>query len=426
MVAKFEKTETNKGIVTFEIPVEEVKKGLDAAFKKVQKKIAVPGFRKGKVPRQIFNNMYGEAALYEDALNALLPVHLRKAIDAVEADIVAEPKIDIQSMEAGQPWVLTAELTLKPEVKLGQYKELTVEKQDVTVSDDEVKAELEKRRQGLAELVVKEGSAILGDTTVIDFEGFLGEEAFEGGKGENYSLELGSNSFIPGFEDQLVGSKAGDEVEVSVTFPETYHAEKLAGQPAIFKVKVHEVKAKEVPALDDEFAKDVDEEVETLAELEAKIRKTLEEAKEVEARENIEDSALRQAVANAEIVDLPQVMVNEETDRQVQHALNNLRRQGINEDLYFQITGTTPEQMRAQFAEEAELRTKTNLVLEAIVKAEDLQVSAEEIEAEVADLASQYNMEPKQVRQFVSEEMLSTDIRMKKAMHLIVDTAKEA
>lgn len=426
MVAKFEKTETNKGIVTFEIPVEEVKKGLDAAFKKVQKKIAVPGFRKGKVPRQIFNNMYGEAALYEDALNVLLPVHLRKAIDAVEADIVAEPKIDIQSMEVGQPWVLTAELTLKPEVKLGQYKELTVEKQDVTVSDDEVKAELEKRRQGLAELVVKEGSAILGDTTVIDFEGFLGEEAFEGGKGENYSLELGSNSFILGFEDQLVGSKAGDEVEVSVTFPETYHAEKLAGQPAIFKVKVHEVKAKEVPALDDEFAKDVDEEVETLAELEAKIRKTLEEAKEVEARENIEDSALRQAVANAEIVDLPQVMVDEETDRQVQHALNNLRRQGINEDLYFQITGTTPEQMRAQFAEEAELRTKTNLVLEAIVKAEDLQVSAEEIEAEVADLASQYNMEPKQVRQFVSEEMLSTDIRMKKAMHLIVDTAKEA
>ena len=426
MVAKFEKTEANKGIVTFEIPVEEVKKGLDAAFKKVQKKIAVPGFRKGKVPRQIFNNMYGEAALYEDALNVLLPIHLRKAIDEVEADIVAEPKIDIQSMEVGQPWVLTAELTLKPEVKLGQYKELTVEKQDVTVSDEDVKAELEKRRQGLAELVVKEGSAILGDTTVIDFEGFLGEEAFEGGKGENYSLELGSNSFIPGFEDQLVGSKAGDEVEVSVTFPETYHAEKLAGQPAIFKVKVHEVKAKEVPALDDEFAKDVDEEVETLAELEAKIRTKLEEAKQVEARENIEDAALRQAVANAEIVDLPQVMVDEETDRQVQHALNNLRRQGINEDLYFQITGTTPEQMRAQFAEEAELRTKTNLVLEAIVKAEDLQVSAEEIEAEVAELAAQYNMEPKQVRQFVSEEMLSTDIRMKKAMHLIVDTAKEA
>ncbi|MCW6653317.1 trigger factor [Aerococcaceae bacterium NML210727] len=425
MTTKFEKSTANTGVLTFEIPVEDVKKGLDVAFKKVQKRVAVPGFRKGKVPRQVFNNVYGEGALYEEALNYLLPTALSTAVKEAELELVAEPKIDIQSLEKGQPWVLTAEVTLKPEVKLGEYKNLTVEKQDRTISDEDVKAELESRRARLAELVVKESAAELGDTTVIDFEGFLGEEAFEGGKGENYSLELGSGSFIPGFEDQLVGVKAGDEVEVKVTFPETYHAENLAGQEATFNVKVHEVKAKEMPELDDEFAKDADEEVETLAELENKIRVQLEESKVAAAKEIVEDLALRQAVGNAEIVDLPQVMIEEEINRQVSHFLNNLKRQGINEDLYFQITGSNPEALRAQYAEEAELRTKTNLVLEAIVKAEALTVTDSEIEAEVADLAKQYNMDPEQVKRFVTGDMLTSDIKMKKAMSLIVDTAVE-
>ncbi|MCW6675216.1 trigger factor [Aerococcaceae bacterium NML171108] len=425
MTTKFEKSTANTGVLTFEIPVEDVKKGLDVAFKKVQKRVAVPGFRKGKVPRQVFNNVYGEGALYEEALNYLLPTALSTAVKEAELELVAEPKIDIQSLEKGQPWVLTAEVTLKPEVKLGEYKNLTVEKQDRTISDEDVKAELESRRARLAELVVKESAAELGDTTVIDFEGFLGEEAFEGGKGENYSLELGSGSFIPGFEDQLVGVKAGDEVEVKVTFPETYHTENLAGQEATFNVKVHEVKAKEMPELDDEFAKDADEEVETLAELENKIRVQLEESKVAAAKEIVEDLALRQAVGNAEIVDLPQVMIEEEINRQVSHFLNNLKRQGINEDLYFQITGSNPEALRAQYAEEAELRTKTNLVLEAIVKAEALTVTDSEIEAEVADLAKQYNMDPEQVKRFVTGDMLTSDIKMKKAMSLIVDTAVE-
>ncbi|MCW6667307.1 trigger factor [Aerococcaceae bacterium NML190938] len=425
MTTKFEKSTANTGVLTFEIPVEDVKKGLDVAFKKVQKRVAVPGFRKGKVPRQVFNNVYGEGALYEEALNYLLPTALSTAVKEAELELVAEPKIDIQSLEKGQPWVLTAEVTLKPEVKLGEYKNLTVEKQDRTISDEDVKAELESRRARLAELVVKESAAELGDTTVIDFEGFLGEEAFEGGKGENYSLELGSGSFIPGFEDQLVGVKAGDEVEVKVTFPETYHTENLAGQEATFNVKVHEVKAKEMPELDDEFAKDADEEVETLAELENKIRVQLEESKVAAAKEIVEDLALRQAVGNAEIVDLPQVMIEEEINRQVSHFLNNLKRQGINEDLYFQITGSNPEALRAQYAEEAELRTKTNLVLEAIVKAEALTVTDSEIEAEVADLAKQYNMDPEQVKRFVTVDMLTSDIKMKKAMSLIVDTAVE-
>ena len=302
---------------------------------------------------------------------------------------------------------------------------LTVEKQNREVSDEDVKSELEARREKLAELVVKETEAQSGDTVVIDFEGFLNEEAFAGGKGENHSLELGSNSFIPGFEDQLIGSKAGDELEVNVTFPETYHAENLAGQPAVFKVKVHEVKAKELPELDDEFAKDADSEVESLAELENKIRVQLTESKENAAKEIVEDLALRQAVANAEIVDLPQVMVDEEVNRQLSHFMNNLKRQGINEELYFQITGTNADDLRAQYAEEAELRTKTNLVLEAIVKAENLQVTETELEAEVADLAKQYNMEPEQVKRFVTNEMLSSDIKMKKAMALIVDSAVE-
>ncbi|MBF6625589.1 trigger factor [Tuanshanicoccus lijuaniae] len=425
MTTNFEKTSVNEGVLTFEIPVEDVKAGLDIAFKKVQKRISVPGFRKGKVPRKIFDNVYGEAALYEDTLNALLPAAYERAVKEADINVVTQPKIDIDSMEKGQPWVLKANVTLKPEVKLGEYKNLTVEKQDTTVTDEDVKADIEAKRKRLAELVVKEDAAENGDTVVIDFEGFLGEEAFEGGKGENHSLELGSNSFIPGFEDQLVGVKAGEEKDVNVTFPEEYHAEALAGKEATFKVKVHEVKALELPELDDEFAKDVDEEVETLAELENKVRVQLTESKEAAAKEMKDDLAIRQAVENAEIVELPHEMVHEEIHRQMDHFLNNLKRQGIDEQLYYQITGTTSADLHDQFGEEAELRTKTNLVLEAIVEAEDLQVSDDEIEKEVAELATQYNMTSEQVKQFVSTDMLTSDIKLKKAMELIVSTAEE-
>lgn len=423
MTTNFEKTSVNEGVLTFEIPVEEVKVGLDKAFKRVQKSISVPGFRKGKVPRQVFNNVYGEAALYEDALNAVLPTAYEKAVKEAELDVVTQPQIDIKSMEKGQPWVLTAKVTLKPEVKLGEYKNLEVEKQDVTVTDEDVKNDIEAKRKRLAELVVKEDAAVSGDTVVIDFEGFIGEEAFEGGKGENHSLELGSNSFIPGFEDQLVGTKAGDAKEVVVTFPEEYHSEELAGKEGTFKVTVHEVKEMVLPELDDEFAKDVDDSVETLADLEAKVREELTASKEAAAKEIVEDLAIRQAVENAEIVELPHEMVHEEIHRQMDHFLNNLKRQGINEDLYFQITGSSKADLHDQFGEEAELRTKTNLVLEAIVANEDLEVTDEDIEKEVSELAAQYNMTPEQVKQFVSTDMLSSDIKLKKAMELIVSTA---
>lgn len=423
MTTNFEKTSVNEGILTFEIPVEDIKEGLDKAFKRVQKNITVPGFRKGKVPRQVFNNVYGESALYEEVLNSTLPKAYESAVKEAELDVVTQPVIDVKSMEKGQPWVLTAKVTLKPEVKLGEYKNLEVEKQDTTVTDEDVNNEIESKRKSLAELVVKEDAAESGDTVVIDFEGFVGDEAFEGGKGENHSLELGSNSFIPGFEDQLVGVKPGDEKDVVVTFPEEYHAEDLAGKEATFKVKVHEVKALQLPELDDEFAKDADDSVETLAELENKIRVDLTESKEAAAKEIVEDLAIRKAVENAEIVELPYEMVHEEIHRQMDHFLNNLKRQGIDKELYFQITGSSEADLHDQFGEEAELRTKTNLVLEAIVENEDLTVTEEEIENEVNELATQYQMSADQVKQFVSNDMLTSDIKLKKAMELIVSTA---
>ncbi|MGF3075678.1 trigger factor [Facklamia sp. P12955] len=425
MTTKFEKSSINEGVLTFEIPVEDINKGLDKAYNKVRKNISVPGFRKGKVPRQIFNNVYGEASLYEEVLNQLIPGAYQQAVEEAEIEAVTQPEIDIESMEKGKPWVITAKVTLKPEVKLGEYKALTVEKQDRQVSDEDVEKRLEEKRQQLAELVVKEDAAVEGDTVVIDYEGFRDGEPFEGGKGENHSLELGSNSFIPGFEDQLVGAKPGDDVEVKVTFPEEYHAEELAGQDAMFKVRVHEVKAKELPEFDDEFAKDADDEVESLDELRNKVRVQLEEEKEKQAKEVIEDLALRQAVENAEIVEMPEAMVHEEIHRQMDHFLNNLKRQGINEDLYYQISGSSREDLHEQFAEEADLRTKTNLVLEAIVAKEKIDVNEEEVNKEIELLASQYGMPTDQVKQYVTEDMLKSDIRLKKAMSLIVDSVEE-
>lgn len=312
MTAKWEKTGTNDGVLTFTIAQAEIQKGLTTAFNKVKGNLNVPGFRKGKVSRQVFNRMYGEEALYEDALNAVLPEAYEAAVKEAGIDPVAQPKIDVDSMEKGQDWVIKAEVTVKPEVKLGDYKDLTVEKQDREVTEEDVDARIKREQEAQAELVIKEDEAAEnGDTVVIDFEGFLGEETFEGGKGENYSLELGSNSFIPGFEEQLVGTKAGDSKDVTVTFPEDYQAEDLAGKEAVFKVTVHEVKAKELPELDDEFAKDVDDSVESLAELKEKYRAELTETKEKAAEDAKDEAAIRQAVENAEIVELPHSMVHD-------------------------------------------------------------------------------------------------------------------
>ncbi|SDK61817.1 trigger factor [Alkalibacterium thalassium] len=425
METNFEKTGATTGRLEFTIDQETVQKGLDKTFKKVQKNLNVPGFRKGRVPRRIFNQMYGEAALYEDTLNDLLPAAYSKAVQEAGIEPVAQPNIDIKSVEKNQDWELIAEVTLKPEVELGQYKEIEVTKQDRNVSEEDVDAALDRRRESLAELTIKEDAAEEGDTVVIDYEGFVGDEAFEGGKGENHSLVLGSNSFIPGFEDQLVGVKAGDEKDVTVTFPEEYHSDELAGKEAVFKVKVHEVKVKELPELDDEFVKDLDEDVETVDELKEKIRKELEESKTTAADDARDDEAIRKAVENAKIEEIPHEMAHEEVHRQMDMFLNNLKQQGISPEMYYQMTNSTEEDLHKQFEGDAEFNVRTNLVLEAIVAAENLVATEEDMEKEISDLAKQYNMPEDQVRSVLSPELLNRDISLKKAIDLITSTAKE-
>lgn len=425
MSVSFENTATNRGVVTFTIGQDKIQPALDQAFNKVKKNLNVPGFRKGHMPRAVFNQKFGEEALYDDALNAILPAAYEAAIAELDLDVVAQPKIDVKSIEKGQDWTLTAEVVTKPEVKLGAYKDLEVSVEaSKEVTDEEVDAKLENERRNLAELVVKEGAAENGDTVVIDFVGSVDGVEFDGGKGENHSLELGSGQFIPGFEDQLVGAKAGDEVEVKVTFPEDYQASDLAGKAAVFVTKVNEVKAKEVPALDDELAKDLDDEVETLDELKAKYRKELEAAKEIAYDDAVEGAALDLAVENAEIVELPAEMVEDEVHRAMNEFMGNMQRQGISPEMYFQITGTTQEDLHKQYEADADKRVKTNLVIEAVAAAEGFDATEEEIQKEINDLAAEYNMEVSQVSALLSPEMLKHDITMKKAVEVITRDRK--
>lgn len=425
MSVSFENKETNRGVLTFTIGQDQIKPALDRAFNAVKKNIAVPGFRKGHIPRPVFNQRFGEESLYQDVLNALLPAAYEAAVKEAGLEVVAQPKIDVTSMEKGQEWVITAEVVTKPEVKLGAYKDLEVSVEvSKEVTDAEVDERIERERNNLAELVLKDGAAAEGDTVVIDFVGSVDGVEFDGGKGDNFSLGLGSGQFIPGFEDQLVGHSAGETVDVVVTFPEDYQAADLAGKEAKFVTTIHEVKEKEVPALDDELAKDIDEEVETLAELKEKYRKELAEAKETAYNDAVEAAAIDLAVENAEIVDLPEEMIHEEVHRAVNEFLGNMQRQGISPDMYFQITGTTQEDLHKQYEADAAARTKTNLVVEAVAKAEGFEASAEEVEAEITSLATDYNMEADRVRQLLSEEMLKHDIAVKKAVEVITSTAK--
>ena len=427
MSAKWERdSDASKGTLTFEIDVDTINKGIDEAFVETRKKITVPGFRKGRVPRQIFNQMYGEESLYQDALNKVLPDAYNEAVKETNIQPVDQPKIDIKSMEKGQPWVLTAEVDVMPEVKLGEYKGMEVPAQDTTVTDADVDDALETKRQQQAELVLKEDKpAEKGDTVVIDYKGSVDGEEFDGGSAENYSLELGSGSFIPGFEDQLIGHNADEDVDVNVTFPEDYHAKNLAGKDALFKVKIHEIKEKQLPELDDDFAKDVDEDVDTLAELKEKTKKQLQEEKDNQAKAAIEDAAINKAVANAEIQDIPQAMLDDHTNRQMQQYLAGMQQQGISPQMYFQITGTKEEDLKKQFANDAAQRVKTNLVLEAIVDDANLDATDEEIAKEISDLAKQYGMEEDAVKKALSKDMLMHDIKIRKAVDLVADSAKQ-
>jgi trigger factor len=430
MSAKWEKLEGNQGVLTVEVEASEVDTALDQAFKKVVKKVNVPGFRKGKMPRRLFEQRFGVESLYQDALDILLPKAYGDAVQEAGIEPVDRPEVDIEKMEQGSNLVFTAKVIVKPEVKLGEYKDLEVEKVETEVTDEDVQKELTSLQEQQAELVVKEeGTVENGDTVNIDFEGFVDGEAFEGGKAENYSLEIGSGSFIPGFEEQLVGEKSGEEKDVNVTFPEEYHAEELAGKPAVFKVKIHDIKSKQLPELNDEFAKEAEGDAETLEDLKKELRTKLEESKKQEAENKTRETVIEKASENAEI-EIPEAMVNTELDRMVQEFGQRLQMQGMNLDLYYQFSGTSEEALREQMKEDAQKRVRTNLVLEAIVEAENIEVSEEEIDAELSKMAEMYKMEVEQIKQMLAmqggNDAVAADLKVRKAIDFLVENSKTA
>ena len=425
MSAKWEKHEGNTGTLTIEVPAEQVNAGLDKAFKKVVKEINVPGFRKGKMPRQMFEQRFGTESLYQDALDFILPDAYANAVEEAGINPVDRPEIDIETMEKNKPLVFTAKVTVKPEVQLGEYKGLEVSQQDAEVTDEEIENQLKENQERLAELAVKEDEAIVeGDTAIINFEGFVDGEPFEGGQGEDYSLEIGSNSFIPGFESQLVGAKSGEEKEVEVTFPEEYHAAELAGKAATFKVKINEVKSKELPELNDDFAKEIDPEVEGLDALRTKMKETLTAEKKTNADAQLRDELVQKAAENATI-DIPQAMVDSETDRMMSDFEQRLTQQGMNLDLYFQFSGQDEAALREQMKTDAETRVRVSLVLEAIAAAENMEVSSADIDAELEKMSSQFNMDLEQIKTALGgTEMLENDLRMQNTVEFLVENAK--
>ncbi|WP_077621328.1 trigger factor [Sediminibacillus massiliensis] len=426
MSAKWEKQEGNQGLLTVEVDAEKFDQALDQAFKKVVKQVQVPGFRKGKMPRGLFEQRFGVESLYQDAVDIILPEAYTNAVEEAGIEPVDQPEVDITQIEKGKNLIFTAQVTVKPEVKLGEYKGLEVEEQDTEVTDEDVDQEIDQMRERQAELVVKEeGTVENGDTVVMDFEGFVDGEAFEGGQAENHQLEIGSGSFIPGFEDQLIGKETGADTEVEVTFPEEYHAEELAGKEAVFKVKIHEIKAKELPELDDEFAKDVDEEVESLEELKTKTKERLKEQKETDADTQKRESLVQQASDNAE-VDVPEAMVTTELDRMVKEFEQRLQMQGMTMDMYYQFSGTDENALKEQMKEDAEKRVKTNLTLEAIAVQEELEVTDEDVDKELESMASMYQTDVDQLRQMLggNTDALKEDLKFKKAIDFLAENSK--
>lgn len=426
MSVKWEKQEGNQGLLTIEVSAEEVNKALDKAFKKIVVKINEPGFRKGKMPRVLFEKKYGVEALYQDALEIIIPDAYSNAIDEAGIEPVDYPEIaGTETFEKGKDFTFTATVTVKPEPKLGEYKGLEVTKLSTEVTDEEVEEQIQAQLARKAELEIKEDGAVEeGDTAVIDFEGFLGEEAFEGGKGEDYALEIGSGSFIPGFEEQLVGVKAGESKDVVVTFPEEYHATELAGKEATFKVTVKEIKTKVLPELNDEFAKEIDPEVESVEALRAKIKEQTAEQKKAESEGTLRDELVEKAAENAEM-EIPQGMINTELDRMVQEFGQRLQMQGMNLELYFQFSGQNEEALREQMTPDAENRVRVALTLEAIAKAENVQVTEEDITTELDAMAAQFGMTVDQIKTALGgTAVLENDIKTKKTVELLVENAK--
>ncbi|MFO7315786.1 MAG: trigger factor, partial [Bacilli bacterium] len=425
--AKWEKKDGNTGVLTIEVPAEKVNKALDQAFQKIVKQINVPGFRKGKVPRNIFEKRFGVEALYQDALEILVPEEYSKAVDETGIFPVDYPEIgELDGFEKDKDFTFTAKVTVKPEPKLGEYKGLEVKKLSTEVTDEEVEEQIQNLLNRKAEFEIKEDEPIVeGDIAVIDFEGFIGDEAFEGGKGEDYSLEIGSGQFIPGFEDQLVGVKAGETKDVQVTFPEEYHAEELAGKDATFKVTVKEVKTKVLPELNDEFAKEADPEVESVDELRNKIKERLAEQKKNEAESTLRDELVEKAAENAEM-DIPEAMIHNEIHRMIDEFAQRLQMQGMSLDLYYQFSGQTEKDLHEQFKEDAETRVRISLTLEAIAKAENIEVTQEDIDKELEKMAEQFKMDKEQIITALggSTEILENDIRTQKTVEFLVENAK--
>ncbi|UTH06123.1 trigger factor [Macrococcoides canis] len=426
MSVKWEKQEGNEGVLTVTVPAEEVNAGLDKAFKKVVKQVNVPGFRKGKMPRQMFEQRFGAEALYQDALDFILPDAYASAVEEAGINPVDRPEIDIEQMEKGKKLIFTAKVTVEPEVELGDYKGLEVEKEDTEVTEEDLNKAIEADLARKAELVVKEeGEVAEGDVVNLDFDGYVNDEAFEGGKAEGYDLEIGSGQFIPGFEEQLIGTKVGDEKDVNVTFPEEYHAEELAGKEAVFKVKINEVKSKEVPELDDEMAKELDESVDSVDAYKEKYKKDLQEQKTLQAENNMKESLIAQAVENAK-VDIPEAMINTELDRMMQEFEQRIAQQGLNLDLYYQFSGQTEEQLKESMKADAEARVKTNLTLAAIAKAENIEVSDADVDAELSKMSEQFGLSVDDIKAALGNgEVLKDDLRIQKAIDVLVKESKE-
>lgn len=425
MSVSVEKLEHNMAKLTIEVPVDEFDKAVEKAYQKNKNKMSVPGFRKGKVPRNVIEKMYGKEVFFEDAANIIIPEAYAKAYDECEEEIASAPEIDVTQIEAGKPFIFTALVALNPEVTLGDYKGVTIDKLDATVTDEDVEAEINKAREQQASQISVDREAKIGDTVVIDYEGFVDDVAFEGGKGENHNLELGSGSFIPGFEDQLVGKKSGDECDVNVTFPEEYHAPDLAGKAAVFKCKVHEVKEKQLPELDDDFADDAG--FDTVDDYKADVRKNLEEKKAKEVKSAKEDAAIDAVIANA-TMDIPEAMVKTQQRQMMDEFDQQLRMQGLSLEQYFMFTGMTRDMMAEQTKPRAEKRIQSRLVLEAVAKAEKFEATDADLDAEIKEMAENYKMEADKLKEMLRDsdvEDLKKDIVIKKAIDFVVSNAVE-
>lgn len=426
MSLQVETLEKNMAKLTIEVPAEEFEKAIEKAYQKNKGKMSVPGFRKGKVPRKMIEKMYGTGIFYEDAANIIIPEAYANEIENCELEIVSQPSIDVVQIESGKSFIFTAEVATKPEVELGEYKGVQVERKAVEVTDEEVDKALEEERDKQSRMVPVEGRAVEnGDMVTIDFEGFVDGVAFEGGKGTDYPLTIGSHSFIDTFEDQLVGKNVGEEVEVNVTFPEQYQAEELQGKPAMFKVAIKEIKAKELPELDDDFAQDVSD-FDTLAEYKEDLKKKLVEKKEEEAKEAFEEAVVEAVVSNAKM-EIPAPMVDLQVKTMADNFARRITSQGLSMEQYMQFTGMTPEKLEEQMRPQALKTIESRLVLEAIVKAENIQATDEELDKELEKMASMYQMEVEKLKELISDkekDSMKLDIAVQKAVDFIVEQAK--